>query len=473
MTGADRSRKRALAAAAGGIGALALLVPALVLAQSAPTPGTSTPPPRLVFQLGTTLSSHSNYDLSTTARHATTLDGNFGLTYTTVTRLSSFRLNVAGLLRASSDGSLTGTGFRQPSAELAWSRVTPDAKFSLGARYTRTRTSDTTSYYLLPDGSLSPDPLVSSGTVSVASTSLSFETGLRAPVGFALTGNAMNRHYNGAVGTDAYDSRTRRSTATMKLRPGQTIEYSLGLSYSHESDDNILQTRRRSTGIFAGMQRSTDGLTLDTQLGYQRSVTDQIAPFGTQVSTGLYGSVGLTRDLPTGNIAATLDSARDNIGLRNTLSIGILRKTRDGSQLSAKVGLAARPRSNAQVVGNLTYAGKLPDASYSLAFDRSVSLNANNVDVAYTRLTAGYTHKISQISSLGLDLSVSRVSGAGYGTYGPATSRQSLALSFNRDLTADWQLSAGLKHLHQSSSSGPATDNSAFLTIKRSFTLLP
>lgn len=463
MTGAIRGRKRTLAAAAAAIGASGLLVPAL--AKDAPAP-------RLVLTFGSKLAHHSNYDLATSARPATTLDSDIGLTYTTETRLSRLSFSVGGLLRASSDKALTGTGLRQPHAAFSLHRATKDAAFSLGGSYRRERSSDSTSYYTLPDGSISPVPLVTSGTVATTTASARFETGLRAPVGFALSGNVMNRIYSGAVGTGAYDSRTRRATAMLKLRPDQAVEYQLGLNYSRESDDNILQTRRRDTGAFVGLQRQTAGMTLNAQLGYQRSVTDQIAPYGRQASKGIYGSMGLTRKVPTGTVSVTLDAARDSVGLRNTLSLGTVTTTRSGDKLSAKLGLAARPGGTPQLVGQLAYGGKLPDATYSLGLNRSVALNADNVDVAYTRLTAGYTRKINALSSLGLDLSMSRTSGADYGSYA-TTTRQSLALSYNHDLTADWQLSAGVKHLHQTSSTGPATDNSAFLSIKRNFTLLP
>lgn len=429
--------------------------------------------PTLSFDIGETVSSHSNYNLTNAgARGANTLDTNVGLSYNTATRLQSLRFSLSGLLRASSNPAQTQSGLRQPQLNFNYRRATRDAKLSFGASYTRQRANDSTAFLTLPDGSQTPVPLVSGGTVSNSAAQFNFETGLRAPIGFSLNATATNQLYSGSTGVDAYNTRKRTASAMVKLHQNRTTEFDLGVTYSRERDENILGTRRTDTGAYLGVLTQTRGMTFTGVFGYMRSRSDFTSLLAPQSSSGPYGSVGIVRKTSTGDVLATLESTRDSLGLRNTLSFGGDTRFHDGSQLSAKVGVSARVGGGPQAVGTISYAGKLRDGSYELALDRSIALNANNVDVAYTQLSANYTRNITELSSFGVDVSLARTSAAGYGSY-ITNNRQTVTLSYNHDLTKDWKLSTGVELRRGAIGNGVATDNSAFLSIKRRFTLLP
>lgn len=441
--------------------------------QAQGTPANQAPPPRLVLNFGTKLNHESNYDLTIPARAVTTFDTTLGLQFNSSTHIQKLGFSVSALGRLSSDGAVAESGLREPAARLSYSRETKDARLKIDGSYQRRPTSQSTTYTTLPDGSLAPQPIVSSGTVSTASARLGFETGLRAPVGFGLNLDGYNRLYSGTNDPNAYDVRTRSANAVLKLRASKVVEYDLGLIWSREHDSNALLTRRRNTGAYVGVNRALSPvLSLSGQLGYQRSQTDFVATGTSQTSKGVYGNLGLTRDTRTGSQGVTYTAARDSVGLRNTLSLDTRTTLRDGAAISATIGAAARPGYAAQLVGKLRYDGKLPDAKYAVSIDRRVGLNADDVDVAELHLGASYTHSINALSNLGFSLDWARVGSAGFGSY-PTTRRQTVQVTYSHELAKGWNLNAGLQHRRQESSAGTARSNGAFLSIGRSFTLLP
>ncbi|WP_143037470.1 hypothetical protein [Allgaiera indica] len=459
----------AVACTAAAVGVL----PRADAQQASDVPANQAPPPRLVLNFGTRLNHESNYKLTIPARAVTTFDTTLGLHFNSTTHIQRLSFSLSALGRLSSDGAVAESGLHEPAARLSYSRETKDARLKIDGSYMRRPTSQSIGYTTLPDGSLSPQPIVSSGTVSTASARLGFETGLRAPVGFGLNLEGYNRLYSGTTDPNAYDVRTRSANAVLKLHPSKVVEYDLGLIWSREHDTNALLTRRRSSGAYVGVSRALSPvLSLSGQLGYQRSETDFVATGTSQISKGAYGNLSLTRDTRTGSQGVTYTAARDSIGLRNTLSLDAKTTLRDGAQLSARIGAAARPGHAAQLVGKLRYDGKLPDAKYAVSIDRRVGLNANDVDVAELHVGASYTHSINALSNLALSLDWARVGSAGYGSY-PTTKRQTVEVVYSHELAKGWNLNAGVQHRRQESSAGTARSNGAFLSIGRSFTLLP
>lgn len=431
------------------------------------------PPPRLVLNFGTKLNHESNYNLTIPGQPVSTFDTSLGLQYNTVSRIQKLSFSLSALGRLTSDSAVAAGGLQEPAAKLSYSRETRDARLKIDGSYMRRPTSQSIGYTTLPDGSLAPQPILSGGTVSTATARLGFESGLRAPVGFALNMEGYNRLYSGTTDPNAYDVRTRSASAVLKLRPSEVLEYDLGLSWSREHDSNTLLTRRRDIGAYVGVNRAlSSAFTLSAQLGYQKAQTDFVATGTGLTSKGAYGSLSLLRDTRTGSQGVSFTAARDSIGLRNTLSFDTKTTLRDGAAISARIGAAARPGYSAQLVGRLRYDGKLPDAKYAVSIDRRVGLNADDVDVAELRVGASYTHEINELSSLGLSMDWARVGSAGYGSY--ATSkRQTVVVTYSHELAKGWNLNAGIQHRRQESSAGTARSNGAFLSIGRSFTLLP
>jgi hypothetical protein len=189
-------------------------------------------------------------------------------------------------------------------------------------------------------------------------------------------------------------------------------------------------------------------------------------------SSGATGTVGLTGALANGSWNVTLDSARDSLGTRQTLSLGRDLVLPTGS-LSAEIGVTARDGGEADVVGRLDWSHEMPGSQLTLGLSREVSLNSDDADAAQTALDAGWSRDLTPTAKLGLSYALTRIEAAGDAAVEGAT-RQSLQASLTKTLPSDWQLRTGVqfKSLDRESK-GSAQDNSVFLTIGRSFVLLP
>ena len=124
-----------------------------------------------------------------------------------------------------------------------------------------------------------------------------------------------------------------------------------------------------------------------------------------------------------------------------------------------------------ELIGNLSYAQKLATGSLALTLSRQVALNADDQDVANTTLGLSYQHQINDLSSLGLSVSVL---GTGGGPGVTEALRQTLNVSYSRDLTADWQLTTGYQFRSLAPSGADKTEaNSIYVAISRKFVLRP
>jgi hypothetical protein len=437
----------------------------VVLAQTTGDPA----PPRLTFEVSSSLSHDDNPDLDPAGSEAlTTLDNRFGLHLNTATRVQSLAFSLEGLARIGSDDALT---LRDPSAELAYQLEGANSRLSFTGLY-RESPVDVFEPVIGPDGSVSPtDVLASTGRITTRTAGFSFETGLQAPLGFDLSGNYSARAYSDTTDPDVFDSTTSslQAAAHLRLAAGDTL--SLTARSTASDYENATETERRGTEFSLGYDRDLrPGLSLQASLGQSDNTTRMLGVV-TDQSNGLTGSLGLEQALPNGTASVTLSSARDSQGARQTLSFGRSMALPLGT-LAATAGISARSGEAAALVGSLTYAHNLPADSFTVSLSREVTLNADDADVANTALELSYSHKINDVSDFGLSLDFLATSSAGSGTVEEAT-RQTLSATYSHDLTADWRLTAGyeLRSLDRSSTAA-ASSNSVFLTVSRNFTLL-
>ena len=467
-------------AATGGMIALMLTVP-LVFAQSAAEP--AGPPvkavPRLVLTLGTGLTHDDNQSLSPTAPDAvTTLDSRFGLAFNTATHDQALSFSIGGLLRAET-GNKVGNGagggglrFRDPSADLKYRRDGADSRLTLTGLFRRAPV-DLFEPQVASDGTASPtDVIVTDGTITTKTAGVTFETGLSGPLGFDLAGNYSGRSYSDTSDPDVFDSTSSRLSGGVHLRMASGDMFSLTALGTEQEYQNADQTSRRSHNLSFGYSRNLrPDLRLTAALGYGEA-TSRRAGGVTDRSSGLIGSLELERSLSNGVLSFTLAGTRDPLGARQSLSFGRSLTLRTGS-LAATVGLAARDGGDAQVVGSLSYAHKLPRDSFGIEVSREVSLNGDNADVANTVLAMTYQHQLSEVSAFSVSLKALATGSGGAGTV-TDVARQTLRATYSHDLAADWQLTTGYQYRHlDSSTTGTADSNSLFLTINRKFTLLP
>lgn len=454
--------------------------PALLSQQQTSEPGKASP--RLAFKFSSGVNADTNRSMRIGGNDpATTLDTNVGLTYSARTALQSFDASLGALWRLGDAGSSGGNGavnkigLQQPKATLAYGYDDGETKLTFRGRY-RKSPVNLFEPLTLADGTVSPsDVLATTGSVLSWGAKMGIETGIHDPIGFLFSASTDRRHYLDNTDPNVYDSNHDAASATLRIRPDTQSHIDLIFAHSRQRYQNLFRTNRNQDQLSLGYQRALSPvLTLQGAVGYSRNRSSEIISNTAvhQDSSGLFGSLGLTRALANGTASAQIASERDSYGLRNSLEIGRSLRLPTG-KLDMVAGVSNRPGYGSQLIGSMSYELKGPVDSLAVSLSRNVTLDANDNDVAYTSLRLGYDHKLTPIASLKLSVTANHAGNAGLGA-AQGVDRQTLGVAYSYQLTPDWDLDAGylFRHLTETGT-GHASSNSVYFTIGRSFTLLP
>ena len=428
-------------------------------------------PPRLAFDLGSSLAYDDNPDLAAGGSAGRLrFDTTLGLTLNTVTRDQLFSLGLTGLARLLPEEE---AGLADPALTLVYTRQGANSTLSVNGSLQQSEV-DLFQPLVGADGTVSTtDILATTGTVISRTASLAFATGLQGPLGFDLSATRNDRLYSDTSDPGVFDSTSQSLQAGVRLRmPDAAREISLTASLGTSDFDNASQTHRYSRSLGLGItQGLRPDLTLQAALGQTTVTTDQTGVADT-TSAGVTGRLGLDLALANGTASVALSSDRDALGSRQSLNFSRTMDLPNGA-LSGSLGLNGRDGQDGQLVGNLSYAQKLPTGNFALTLSRQVALDGDDQDVANTALGLTYQHQINDLSSLGLSVSVL---GTGSGGSPGVTEalRQTLTASYSHDLTADWQLTTGYQFRSLAPSAADRAEaNSVYLTISRKFVLRP
>ena len=489
-------------------------------------------PPRLTLKLSSTLSADSNRSLSAANPDpGGRLDTNLGFRFDTRSRVDRLQVYADSIYRfgTATTNSQIGNGLQQPKLRFGYARNTGNANLSLIASYQRSDVNRFLTQTLPGSTALSPavnpaltgalatDPLVTdplandplaidplapatlvpgqpassalitdlpgvgsqvpvTGTVADTSVAGTLQTGVHDPIGFILSASKYRRHYSAQTDSSVYDTRRQALSFTTRLSPSALTAIDLNVRENREENDNILATQRRSRNASVGLRQAVSPvLSLQAELGYGWNTTDQTV-FGRQRSRrsdGIFGQAAFSLDRPNGSASLILSADRDSQGSRNSVRVGRIFTLPGGDRFDGDLGLSARSGGSPQLVGGVRYAKALPAGRIEARFNRGISLNANDVNVASTLVGLTISHEISAVSDLELRADYSRTNGGTVGGVTNTASRQSLRASYVRDLTPDWSLETGYQYRRlNDGASRTANSNSVFLTIGRSFVAL-
>lgn len=452
-----------------GYGGLALCATALVVAGGSALRAQDEVPPRLSLDLSSRLSQSSNPDLDVTGATARDRgDLSLGLAWASVTRDQDFRLSLGGLLRAEGGEA----AFRDPSVKLSYARLGANGSFKVNASVAESPV-DLDEPVELPGGGFSTsDILATTGTVTTTQGGLDFQTGTEGPFGLDLSLNRVTRDFSQTNDPSVYDTTTTRGALGVTLRGRFGGDIGLRYSQSQTRAEDATATARDSTSLSLTHERPlTPSLGLSLSLGRTEAETVKSGAVSS-ASSGVTGSLGLTQALANGSLGLRLSSDRDAKGTLQTLSLTHEAALANGS-LAADLGWSARAGDAGTLVGKLAFAREMGADQITLSLSRSLSLDEDDADVARTALSADWSHAFSAATRLTLGLDLARIEAAGDVAVETVT-RQSLAASLSHALPSDWELRGGVtvKSLERAST-GRAEDSTVFVSIGRSFTLLP
>ena len=421
----------------------------------------------LDMDLVTSVDINNNRDLDvvspgTTYSASETLS--FGITSQTRVQVLKFSSSAAlRFLDTPGDGS--SFDFENPNLRLSYSREAADSNINLSASY---RVSDVVDA-IDGDEPTSEDLTPDTGSLTAYSASLNYQVGVNAPLGFSLNASISDRDYSDPTDPDLFDNSKNSIGVSASLRFSPVTQGILSASRNASSSDNAGSTDKVTTSYgFSVSHELRRALTLDATLGH-RSV--ETTDFGVvSESSGFYGGIDAVQAMPNGSVFGGVNFDSSSSDDKISLTFGRSMDLPDGS-LSASLTASQGDTSGTQFLGSLNYVRDLPTGAVSVGLSQSITSNAADEDVKFSKLGIGYSQELTAASGLNLALDLSRSEDAGGGTV-DTKNRADFTASYSRELTPEWDLSLGYKHRRYTVTGSPtASSDSLFLTLSRSLAL--
>ncbi|MEL6886548.1 MAG: hypothetical protein AAFP87_18700 [Pseudomonadota bacterium] len=466
----DRRRQRSRAVAAGAaISAVALC------AAWAPAFGQEGGGgPLFTFGVSTTLTSSDNADLDVVSAGDTTqLETTLSFGFETVTRTQALRFSFSDTLRSGS-GPDAENDLRGPNVALSYEREVADARFDLSARQSTRDVDSALSQEELENLDTADALAVDSGTLTNRVLSFGMETGRQGPVGTELSLSQTRRDYSNTTDPDLEDSRTDSASAAVVLRPDDATEVRLSYGITEFTREDAVGTERTTRTFGINARRQLDPTTLITAgLGWTEITEDQTAiPLSLPDETGLTALFGYERDLQSGTVSARLSRGITSAGHRTDLTATRVFELPDGS-VEITLGVAKPEARNAQPTGRVAYVRERADQSFGFALSSNIAVNSDRQVQRNTTADVSYNMQLTERDSFGLDLDFAKTSDVD-GSGVTERTRSSATASYQRTLTPDWTLAAGLTHRRsRREGEGTARSNAAFVTLGREFSWRP
>lgn len=433
---------------------------------------------KMTLGVQSSLRSDSNYSLSAPGNgRGTVFDTRLSFGLTSETRASSLSFTAATTARAAKLPAPAGTvnGIEDPTLTLAYTRTGARSRLDVNARYNKADldfVDPLTDQILIEDPSAPGNFILTNvtGTRTALRYGAGLETGIDMPVGLRLRYDHSELDYAGTVGTSLYDTETDSVSATLRMDLSPATQVSLTASASDYTAANTANTNRDTRSLSFGLAHQLDEVTqLTASIGQSRIVTDSTG--GRVVREGTTFGLGASRAFAVGQLGLNYARSVDTNGSRDTLSLTHARETQL-AQVNMSLGLTRGSAGSTAVIANTAVSRDLAHGKLSFSLARTVSTDDSLNDVLSTRASATYAHEIDSLSSIAFGVTYARTEDGGAGATAQ-TDRSSLKVTYNRALTEDWQMSAGVEHRRLDRATGTASGNAIFVTLGRSFDLRP
>jgi hypothetical protein len=297
----------------------------------------------------------------------------------------------------------------------------------------------------------------------------SWETGLDARFGVGATFTYQEREFSNTIDPDLFDTTQLVLGLTARFEVNPSVTLVLGYEDSDYEADDIISTRRdRQSLSLNGTFAVRRDLTLRAGLSYDDNVTT--TTLGRTTFDGIGYSLGSTRDLVNGTLSADIKSTIDSAGRQTTLLVGRDMELKTGS-LSYSFGVLKTEGDSAQPLANINYVRELPRGQFNLGFSQSGNVDSLDRNIVNTRLSAGFSQVINATSTWNAGISLIDTNVLGFDE---DTSRLDFDLSYNREVTRDWDMVVGYTHSRATSDTRADRDsNTIFLRLQRDFEFRP
>ncbi len=394
-----------------------------------------------------------------------------GFSLSSETRTESFSLSIGTSLEGNFDSSSVATDgfeFTDNEAAVSYSREGANSNLSFSARYRETDILDDIFGFFV-DGEFDPDALIiDGGTRESYGVSGRFETGVEGPIGFELRARHNVTNYTGTTDLDLEDNDRTSVDATARFRVNPTLAARVIAGYYRSDTEDPLSTlitSYRDTYVGVGVESETaGGLTYSGDITYDQTETFESGALASDDS-GVGITVGASQELVNGSIGVDLGSHIDESGRRTTASVNRSFDLQNGA-LFLSLGVADQEGEDTELTTRVSYTREYSDSVLRADVSQSPSTSSGDAFLN-TSIRLNYMQEINAFSSW--DAGFSYGSANEFGEPDGDT-RTSATVAYNRDLTEDWNLRAGVEVIHIDDDGGAnRSSNTVFVNVGRDF----
>lgn len=372
------------------------------------------------------------------------------------TRIETFSLTLGTeLLGDFSDDPGKEFSFINESAALRYTRTGANNRLSFSALYDEVELDDEV---ITDSGGAT---IISTGSAETISANLGFEFGIEGPLGVNVDVGRREVTYIDTTDPDLNDFETTSLDALVnfRIRPSLTLRALAGIEKTDE--DDAANTSTEETYLGFGAETSTaSGLTVTGDIIYDRSEVTVAGPATTtEDGLGVELSVGQIR--PNGSIELALSSRIDDAGRRSAIEVRRGYDLRNGA-LALSLGVVDQDGDDdLRLIGGVSLERDTRRGTLAATLTQDASTSDGDPIVS-TTVDLDLTQSINNVSSWSAGIGFVSTDNA-VGTY---DNRSTATISYTRDLTADWDLNAGIEY---SKDRGESSTNTIFLNIERDF----
>lgn len=385
-----------------------------------------------------------------------------GLNVSSITAQSALEFGLSGVLENGADAQ---SGLADPTLTFAYNTGTRNTALSLSGSYREADVND-----LFDDPNFIDTGLIL-GNGNRANTFVrgSWDTGLEARFGVGASFTYQDRNFTNTIDPNLFDTTQFVIGLTARFEVNPSVTLVLGYEDTDYEAEDLVSTRRdRQSLSLNGTFAVRRDLTLRAGISHDDNVTT--TAFGRNTFDGIGYSLGATRDLVNGTVSADLESTIDSAGRQTTFLVGRSMELKTGS-LSYSFGLLRAQGASTQPLANVNYVRELPRGQFNVGFSQSGSVDSLDRNIVNTRLTAGFTQAINSSSNWNAGLSLIDTNILGVDE---DTARFDFDLSYNREMTRDWDMVVGYTHSRATSDIAADRDsNTIFFSLQRDFDFRP
>lgn len=387
---------------------------------------------------------------------------------------SRLALSFGGTLQQENrDSGEERNGFIDPFVEAAFQTEGATSRLSLEGSI---RTRDLEDVAIDdPEDFLDEDLIISGGELELTDLEGTFEVGVGAPVGAALSYSFSERDYQDTADPDLFDRRTSTVRLTGFAQINPVARARAFVSQTDYEADDAGQTERLSRSVGAGVEYEINPvLRFDGEIFFAE-VEETALVLGSPVTVENDGAgleMTLTRDLKNGALTFSASRNVSTFTTRNEVRVGRELQLPNGD-LALSLGVSDTDDGDPVLVGSVDYSTELPRGVLSASLARDATINDENESRTRTFARIAYDHELTPVSSVQMGLSVAR-SEIVTGGVDESTTSTDFEVTYARQLTEDWDWRIGYRGRYRDESDGDsATSNALITSIGRSFSIRP